>query len=120
MRNALIALFLVLAFGLAGAGLYKLLAARGMTPTPAMTSQQLAGSWRGDRLELRLEADGANLRVFGLDQGSLTFVSSGKGWAESSPQSQVPRVLEWNGQALELRIFDDTGLSRVVVLQRKT
>lgn len=120
MRNLLIALLLVVFFGLAGVGFYKFLAGRGMTPVAAIGSGEAAGVWLADKLELRLDKDGDNLRVFGLGEGgALTFVKSGKGWAESSPDSKVPRVLEWNGKALELRIFDDAGQSRVVVLQRK-
>ena len=121
MRNALLGLLLVGLFGLAGAGLYALLVRRGVTPVVPVTAAELAGRWKSERIHLKIEAEGANLRVFGLDDsGSSLFSSTGAAprWTENSPESKVPKLLEWNGQELELRIFDDSGRMEAIKMRR--
>lgn len=120
MRSALLALLLLVVFGLAGAGLHRLLANRGMTPVVPVKAAQLVGQWRAEGLQLRIEAVGDHLKVFGLNhQGTLLFSASGQcRWAENEPESKVPRLLEWNGKALELKTTHDSGRVEACTLEK--
>ncbi|MBT9583200.1 hypothetical protein IV102_07615 [bacterium] len=120
MRSAVLALLLLVVFGLAGAGLHRLLSKRGLTPIVPVKAAQMVGQWRAEGLQLRIEAEGDHLKVFGMNQqGTLLFSASGQSrWAENEPESKVPRLLEWNGKALELKTTHDSGRVEAVTLQR--
>lgn len=120
MKSALVGLALVLLFALGGWGFYRFLAHRGWTPLPDVQVSQLAGKWYSQGKELSLRIEGERLTLTGLDDSAVIFVSAGKGarWSESRPSSRVPRVLEWDGRALRLRIIEDSGRSEVLTLTR--
>lgn len=120
MRSALVGLALVLLFALAGWGFYRFLWHRGLTPLPEVQTSKLAGKWRGSGKEFLLEFEGDRLKVTGLDDSAVVFVTAGKGarWTESRPTTRIPRVLEWDGRQLHVRIVEDSGRSEVLTLSR--
>jgi hypothetical protein len=120
MRSALVAAALLLLFVVGGAGIYALLWRRGVTPIVPVRAAELTGNWRAGEQNLKIEAQGGHLQVHGLaGEENRVFAASGPTrWSESSPETKVPRLLEWNGQSLDLKITHDSGRVEMVGLQR--
>ncbi|MBX3166654.1 MAG: hypothetical protein KF760_04550 [Candidatus Eremiobacteraeota bacterium] len=115
MRNLLIVLGFMLCFVVGGVGVSRYLSSQGKTPFLKASAADLVGTWRNKATELKVEASGDTLMVDRAD-----YVRDGKAarWVEKTPQTKVPRVLEWNGSTLQLTTVDDTGQRRSEILEK--
>lgn len=116
MKAALIVLLVVLLF--LGIGFFAYRSWGSRIPT-AVTTQELQGHWVGQGYDLRLQAEGDQLLVGGLDSSAPTRFrkSGGSVWSESNPAGRIPRVLEWRNE-LRLRVTSDGGAVSQTTLQR--
>ena len=121
IRNLLIVLGLMLCFAIGGLAIYRYRASQGDTPFLRATSSDLQGDWQSLTTQVALKANGNGLVIRGLSDKPLEFTRDGKPprWVEKSPPTQLPRILEWTGQNLQLTEYTDSGQKSTSILKKK-
>lgn len=95
---------LLLCFLLGGAAIYRYLNQKGDKPFLRASAADLTGTWKNQTTIVKIEARGDNLLLDGSE-----YQRDGKStrWHEKSPRTQIPRVLDWDGQTLTYTTVDD-------------